>query len=176
METWRDVIGWEGYYEVSNNGYVRSTPRPVDRAWGVINWSGKVLTPRIHSEGYLRVSLSREGVAVDAYIHRLVAEAFIHNPLELEYVNHKDGVKTNNCELNLEWVTALENNQHALDTGLREQIELIVVDKLDNVVYDGVTVSQLVKLGFQQPAISRCLSGKLKTHKGYKYEIKEKFQ
>lgn len=171
MMTWRSVEGWEGYYDVSDNGLVRCCLRPVDRKWGAVNWTGGTLTPRLHSQGYLRVNLSRDGIAVDAYIHRLVAKAFIRNEEDLPYVNHINGNKKDNKVENLEWVSPSQNCEHAYVTGLSKRIKLKVFDRDGEVLYDGITVSELVKLGYQQPAISRCLSGRLGSHKSCKFEI-----
>lgn len=173
MERWVSVVDWEGYYDVSDLGNVRCCPRFVDRDWGAVWWSGDNLKMRKHSNGYSRVQLSRNGESKDFYVHRLVADAFISNLDNRPYVNHINGIKDDNSLSNLEWVTPSQNSQHAYDSGLRQRILINVIDKNNNVIYDSVTVHDLVSLGFQQPAISRCLSGKMKTHKGFKYEIKE---
>lgn len=172
MDTWVPIVGWEGYYDVSDKGYVRCCPRFVDRAWGIVLWRGGNLKMRKHTNGYSRVQLSKDGVSHDLYVHRLVAEAFIRNDESLPYVNHKNGDKSDNNWLNLEWVTPSQNSEHAFETGLNKRILIDVLDCDSNVVYSGFTIKQLVDIGFQQPAISRCLSGKLKTHKGFNYRIK----
>lgn len=70
--------------------------------------------------GYSIVTLSKNGKSYKEYIHRLVAKTFLSNPLNKEYVNHKDGNKQNNCVSNLEWCTPSENNYHAFQTGLKK--------------------------------------------------------
>ncbi len=95
-------------YFVSNLGRVKSTMKKNE----------KILTPRENGKGYLRVHLSVNGRIKDYYIHRLVADAFIHNPENLPEVNHKDGDKGNNHIDNLEWCTRSENIRHAFDNGL----------------------------------------------------------
>lgn len=141
-----------------------------------MNWTGGILVPREHDRGYYRVNLSIGGEVIDKYIHRLVAEAFIDNPENRDYVNHKDGDKQNNHWMNLEWATPKENTEHALDTGLAKRDYLVVRDKQGAVVHEGITVAELVLLGFQQPAISRCLSGKLHSHKSCTFEILKEIQ
>ena len=100
IEEWRPVVGYEGLYEVSNTGRVRSVDRYVKTCYGSYRLhKGKVLSPGIRPDGYLVVSLQYRMFRV----HRLIAEAFLPNPDNLPQVNHKDEVKTNNCVGNLEW-------------------------------------------------------------------------
>lgn len=106
MEIWKPIKGYENKYEVSNLGRVKSLERYDKYNRHIYE---KILIPKKHSGGYLRVGLSRK----DYYIHRLVAEAFIDNPNNKKYINHIDGNKTNNKVENLEWCTANENMQHA---------------------------------------------------------------
>lgn len=113
-EIWKTIQGYENRYEVSNLGRVKSLER-IDRYNRKIE--EKILAPRKHTGGYLRVQLSKK----DFYIHRLVAEAFIPNPENKSQVNHIDGNKRNNRVDNLEWNTPLENNLHAIRTGLSKK-------------------------------------------------------
>ena len=114
-EEWRDVAGFEGLYQVSNLGRLRSLDK-VDR--GKKKWAGKILKQRINARGYMRTCLCKNGEHINVRIHRLVAEAFIPNPDGKEQVNHIDGDKTNNAIGNLEWATCSENHAHAWATGL----------------------------------------------------------
>lgn len=101
-ETWKPVKGYEGLYEVSDKGNVRS-----------LNYRG--LNGRVHElvlldvKGYLKVNLWKDDEMKSHSVHRLVAEAFIPNPDGKPQVNHKDEVKSNNVVENLEWATSLEN-------------------------------------------------------------------
>lgn len=113
-EIWKAIKDYEGKYEVSNLGRVKSLER-TSRFNRKIK--EKILAPREHTGGYLRVQLSRK----DFYIHRLVAETFIPNPENKSQVNHIDGNKRNNRVDNLEWNTPLENNLHAIRTGLNKK-------------------------------------------------------
>ena len=103
-EIWRPVVGYEGLYEVSNIGRVRS----LDRFYYRLH-KGKVLSPTKDRYGYLTVTLNCNGKSKTIKIHRLVAQAFLPNPDNLPQVNHKDEDKTNNNVDNLEWCTAKYN-------------------------------------------------------------------
>ena len=109
-EVWRPIPGYEGYYEVSNLGRVRSVPRTreVKNRYGgtsVRTDKGVVMSPIEHSNGYLYVTLARDGLRINHYIHRLVARAFCEGAEDGLVVDHKDGDKRNNHCDNLEWVT-----------------------------------------------------------------------
>ena len=111
MEIWKDVVGYEGYYQVSNLGRVRSLDRVITDKRGVVkNHKGfvKKLTPGNH--GYMTAELSRDGKHTRCLVHRLVAEAFIPNKENLPSINHKDENKHNNHVGNLEWCTHKYNN------------------------------------------------------------------
>ena len=117
QEEWRDVVGYEGVYQVSNIGNVRSMARVMVYKNGQENThKGRVLRSRQMTTGYPAVSLSTptSGIKLKS-IHRLLAMAFIENKDNKRCVNHKDGDKLNNCIENLEWCTYSENNQHAYD-------------------------------------------------------------
>ncbi len=106
-EEWRTVAGYEGLYEVSNMGNVRSTR------------SGKLLKPSLNNSGYSVIHFYDHQNFKAFTIHRLVAMAFIPNPCGKRTVNHIDGDKTNNRADNLEWATYSENHKHAYKTGLK---------------------------------------------------------
>lgn len=114
MEIWKDVVGYEGMYEVSNKGRVRSLDRKDIRGRRV---KGKYLKYKKTSRGYLSLQLCGK----DCLIHRLVAKAFIPNPENKPQVNHIDGDKSNNNVENLEWCTSSENNKHRYRYGLYNQ-------------------------------------------------------
>lgn len=102
MEEWKDIAGYEGLYQVSTLGRVRSFH-------GRRGATVRILSPRRCTNRYLMVYLAKEGIKVQRLIHRLVAEAFIDNPCKYPQVNHKDEDVTNNQVDNLEWCTAKYN-------------------------------------------------------------------
>lgn len=119
-EIWKHVVDFEGFYEVSNYGNVRS----VDsiRMYGdkKKKFKGKLLKQYSNKNGYKVVTLCVNKRYKKPLVHRLVAEAFLKNGENKKSVNHIDGVPSNNKVNNLEWCTALENNLHALETGLKK--------------------------------------------------------
>lgn len=108
QELFRDIVGYEGIYQISNLGNVKSFKRVS---------KGELLKP-VYRKGYATVTLSKNGISKIHSIHRLIATAFIPNPDNLPIINHIDGNKTNNDLSNLEWCTQLENMRHAFKTGL----------------------------------------------------------
>ena len=119
-EIWKDIPGYEGLYQVSDLGNVRSINRCVKHGkHGSMNIKGKILAQ--HSDGeYLKVKLGKNGKMKTHKVHRLVATAFIDNPDNLPVVNHIDCNKLNNSVDNLEWCTISYNMQHAYDNNLCE--------------------------------------------------------
>lgn len=126
-ENWKPVKDYEGIYEVSDTGLVRSLDR-VDR----LNRfkKGTLKAPCDNGRGYLCVNLKAHGKQAQKTIHRLVATAFIPNPDNLPVINHIDGNRGNNDISNLEWCTQLENMRHAFKTGLIKHKPLTDEQKL----------------------------------------------
>jgi hypothetical protein len=125
QEEWKEVVGFEGCYEVSNKGRVRSLDRRAERLgkFGQPShnmYKSKLVTMWITDTGYLRLTLNKEGKKSNHLVHRLVANAFIPNVDNKETVNHKNGVKADNQIDNLEWATRSEQNKHAWAMGLNQ--------------------------------------------------------
>lgn len=119
IEVWKDIDGYEGYYQVSNLGGVRSVDRIVLYKNGQKRFhAGKVIKPQMDYQGYLRVGLNVSGNFKTYRIHRLVVLNFLTNKENKDQVNHINGIKNDNRLLNLEWVTGSENIKHARKTGL----------------------------------------------------------
>lgn len=118
-EIWKDVIGFEGMYQVSNLGNVKSLDRFVYSGRNKTRIQhGKPKKPTINQDGYSYVLLYKNNKIKQSLNHRLAAIAFIPNPENKETVNHIDGDKNNNNISNLEWCTMSENVKHAWRTGL----------------------------------------------------------
>lgn len=118
-EIWKDVVGYEGLYQVSNLGKVKSYSRVVRCKGGFRTQPSKFLSPQTNKKKnfYNFVRLYKNGISKPFFVHRLVANAFIPNPQNLPQVNHKDGDKRNNIVKNLEWCSASENMRHAFANG-----------------------------------------------------------
>lgn len=117
---WRDVVGYEGIYEVSDTGLVRTHKDKVTHSTrsGVRHWNQRVLKQKVSKDNCCRVSLYKNKSEKTWLVHRLVAIAFLPMQPGKEYVNHIDGNRLNNNLSNLEWCDHKENNNHAFDTGL----------------------------------------------------------
>jgi hypothetical protein len=115
MEIWKEIKGYEGLYQVSNYGRIKSLSH--------INYLGRlrqecILGSRLSDRGYHTAVLYNNGKPKSFRVHQLVAKAFIDNPFNKPHVNHLDGIKSNNFIDNLEWVTISENQKHAFKNGL----------------------------------------------------------
>lgn len=111
-EEWRDIKGYEGFYQVSNLGRVKSLERKVRSQYGFRTIPEIIRKPNKNLFGYLMLLLSKKGVNKPYTIHRLVAETFIPNPDNLPQINHKNEIKTDNRVENLEWCSSQYNNNY----------------------------------------------------------------
>ena len=176
-EEWRDVIGYEGYYEVSNMGRVRSRSREVVNAKGKpcppFFMEGRVLAQAVNQDGYLKVGLSVRGKLSTHSVHTLVAKAFLGIRPEGLQVNHKDEDRTNNCVSNLEWVTCKENcNYGSRNKKVSDWHKKPVVSIDANGGKKWYpSAKDASKEGFNTTLISLCAQGKNKTHKGLRWEF-----
>ena len=175
MEIWRDIEGYEGLYQVSNLGRVKSLSRR-DRLNRVIQ--EKILKPFFNRDGYLNVKLYKEGKRKQSKVHRLVAQAFISNPDNKSQVNHRDEDKTNNKVENLEWVTSKENNNYgtrnermakSLQNHKQTSKPIYGINIKTNERIEFPSTQEAGRNGFNHSNIVHCLKGRYKTHKGYKW-------
>jgi len=110
QEEWKPIEGYEGYYEVSNAGRVRSLDRIVPSGTNEIRLRGRMLVLHKNVKGYFFVNFRKDCKTKGLLVHRLVAAAFVPNPAEHPHVAHLDGNPGNNCATNLQWATPLINN------------------------------------------------------------------
>lgn len=187
-EVWVDIKDYEGMYQISNKGRVRSLYRTVVRSDGVVlKIKGKPMPPS-NKNGYLHTSLTRNAKAIRPSIHRLVALHFIPNPNNLPEVNHIDGDKTNNKVDNLEWMTKIENIRHSWEIGLRRFTEtqmeslktrfskkVYQIDAVSNEIIDtfNSTVEASEYIGCSSTAIGNCCNLKFDTVKGFRWRYEE---
>lgn len=174
MEIWKDIKGFEGLYQVSNMGAVKSVDRVIiEKNNRKVNRKGKLLKEGRETCGYSFVSLNYCGVRKYARVHRLVAEAFLDNPYNKPQINHIDGNKQNNKVTNLEYCTKSENMFHAYKMGLRNRV--FPVEMLDKETGEAIkrfssTAEAVRYLGCTtHSAINNCLHGRNKTAYGYKW-------
>ena len=188
-EIWKDVKGYEGIYQVSNLGRVRSLDRMAGRNR---LYKGRVIMERTHNTGYKFVRLCRNNKFEQPSIHRLVAEAFIPNPNNKPTVNHIDENKGNNIVTNLEWATYKENCNHGTrnirahinrdEKKVGEKVrqtrkKLGMCHKINQYDLEGNFLKQYecaydacVVLNCKASGIGAACRHTLKTYKGYKWE------
>lgn len=167
-EIWKPVVGYEGLYEVSNLGKVRSLNYLKQR--GRI----ELMKPLLVWDGHLVISLSKEGRARKKLVHRLVAEAFIPNPLMLPQINHKNEIKDDNRVENLEWCTLSYNIQYGTRISRIGQSNRIPVlqysEKGEFVARYNSIVEAEKRTGISHAHIIQCARGQRKSTGGYKWE------
>jgi hypothetical protein len=168
-EIWADIEGYSGRYQISNKGRVKSTKGKRINKKGIVREVREVLLCLSINDGYPALSLWN-GYRLDFYkVHRLVALAFIPRVENKLYVNHKDGVKTNNCVENLEWCTPKENVRHAIDMGLNPiGRPKMVIDTASGHIYETVTEAAVAN-NLKQPTLSARLEGKCKNNSTLRY-------
>ena len=173
-EIWKDIDGYEGLYEVSNLGRIKSLrDKNGNRE--------KILKTIKDKDGYLKINLWKEDKMKTFRVHRLVATAFISNPNNLPTVNHIDENKENNVADNLEWMNLSQQQRHG--TCQQRRVEKLTNGVLSKQVYQYTKDEKLVAIwksvneckrnGFCKSHISACCNGKLKSHKGYIWSYTE---
>lgn len=156
MEIWKDIQGYEGLYQVSNLGNVKSLRRNL-----ILKLS------KNRNNGYSQVSLHKNGVQTTLLVHRLVGMCFIKNPKNLPQINHKNEIKTDNRVENLEWCDNRYNcNYGSKNDNLKKKTNQYT--KSGELVKTWSSLSEIQrKLGFNQPNLSNCCNGYLPQAYGF---------
>lgn len=179
-EIWKPVKGYEGLYEVSNIGRVKSK-RANTR---IADKTDRIMKQKVDSHGYYRVNLYKNGKMKAYIVSRMVAEAFIPNPTNLPQVGHANDDQTNNTVENLYWTDSKENNNHngkmeKFQKLHNEKIRLIAEKLSIKVIGTNIatgekqffnSMQETEKYGFVPAKVSMCVNGKSMTHRGYKWE------
>jgi hypothetical protein len=177
VEEWKDVKGFEGLYQISNMGRVKSLARYKKNNRGSRSLIGEtILKQSKNNRGYCRIYLCKDAHKKAFSVHRLVADAFVPNPNNFTEVNHKDEDKQNNCADNLEWCDSNYNinyGTHNKRISLTKGCVVQAFDKYGNFVMEFHSMSEAGrKTGIPQQNISRCISGKCETAGGYVWKKK----
>ena len=168
MENWKDIKGYEGLYQISNQGKVKGLDRVLQyNATKTKIWKGKTIKTIVDGLGYCRVSLCKDGVKKAHKIHRLVSDMFLigEGP-----INHIDGNKLNNNISNLEHCTNSENINHAYLNGLKPKKtrRKIICKETNEIFYGPVALSRELKLS--SVYVGSHLKGNTKQIKGLTYK------
>ena len=167
MEIWHDIEGYEGLYQISNKGRVKSLKCGKERT----------LRPGIKSSGYLKVVLCKNGMVKQFQLHRLVANAFIPNLDNKPQVNHLDENKLNNCVDNLQWATAKENINHGTRNeraGYSRSKPILQYSKSGYFIREWKGASEVERvLGIANSHIIACCKGNRKSAGGFVWKYKE---
>lgn len=173
-EIWKDIYGYEGYYQVSNLGNIRSLDRYIKVGKGIRFFKGTTLKTWLSHNGYVLCNLKKMGKTQTVRVNRLVAIAFLDNPLNYPQVNHKNFDKKDNSVNNLEWCDERYNiNYTYKNKTTRSQKKVLQIDKNTNeilAVYPSLAEAGRAIGGIYQN-ISRCCHGNAKTHRGYKWRF-----
>lgn len=184
-EEWRDIAGYEGLYQVSNLGRVRSLTRDVFNGKVFFKKSGKLMRITVSKNRYCRVTLTKDAVQTQWYVHRLVATAFLPNPDNLPEVDHIDANPSNNQLCNLRWVTKAENMRHVFELGhhydgtanlLKPEVVAKAratrhkkqVVRSDGEIFESIT-SAARCLGVTPASVCNVLSGRRKSCRGFSF-------
>ena len=177
-EVWKDIEGYDGAYQVSNMGRVKSVARLTTRPcqYGVREYRipEKVLRQRMNGSGYLCVNLHHDGKQVTEMIHRLVALHFCKGYADGMVVNHIDEVKTNNRADNLEWMTQKENNNYGTGIARRKKHpkQVVQMSMTGEVIRTFPSLKEAAKAVNRDPTrIGRCCHGRKKTAAGFKWKF-----
>lgn len=173
-ETWKDIPEYEGYYQASTLGKIRSVARLISQKGHkndyIRTMKGKTIQPRLQNSNYQLVWLSKNGEINPLLVHRIIAAAFIENLNCHPCINHKNGIKTDNRIENLEWCSYSENIKHSHTLlGRKEITKPIFCVELHRAFKSQTEASK--ELNINRGAISHVLNGLTKTAGGYSWKF-----
>lgn len=174
IEIWKDIIGFEGQYQVSNLGNVKSLARTILYSDGhKQHVRERILKASLNKYGYLHLNLyTADKKQIKKLVNRLVAEAFIPNPNNLPQVNHKDENKTNNNVENLEWCDGLYNLSYGKATNKPKPVLQYTLDGELIAEHESINAAAIAVDG-NVGGIHHCCTGKYKVAYGYVFKFKE---
>ena len=177
QEIWKDIEGYEGYYQVSNTGRVKALDREVKCKTGkLLKYKSLIFKPINNGKGYMKVVLSKKGASKSFYIHRLVCDAFLPKVEDKNHVNHINEIKSDNRVENLEWCNQHYNNNYGTANermSITKSNELIRIDSSGIVeFFDSVRKAQ--EYGYSRSQLSKCLCGIRDSYKGSKWFYTER--
>lgn len=178
IEEWKDIEGYEGLYQVSNLGNVKSLEKTrIGNGGSIVPVKERILKASKDSKGYLQVKLFKDEKPKTYKVHRLVASAFLPNPDNLPQVNHKDENPSNNRVDNLEWCSAKYNSNYgtrnervakSLTNHPMKSKKVAQIDKhTGQIIKIWESFNECNRKGFFQNAVNECCRGKRKTYKGF---------
>lgn len=169
-EVWKDIPNYEGLYQVSNLGRIKSITHFVENKTtygGIYTVRGKIINPKV-DKGYYRCSLTKNKEKKMVAVHRMVAMAFIPNPENKPFINHINGNTKDNRIENLEWCTQKENVAHAVRTNLIKHYKIDMYDINDNYIRSFNNRYEIEKFFGRkicQESITRCCNGSIRKDK-----------
>ena len=173
-EIWKDIKDFEGKYQVSNLGRVKSLYQ--QNQYGIY-YKETILKPSLHKQGYLKVTLSNRQSKKICFIHRMVAQVFLPNPDNLPEVNHIDEDKQNNCVSNLEWCTAKYNSNYGTKI---ERHRKLISKPIIQTTLDGAFIRKIdsaseaeKEFGYKSSYISLVCHNRRNSAYGYKFHFEE---
>ena len=156
MINWKDIEGFEGEYQVSNTGQIKSLK------------SNKILSQSKTGSGYYKVTLSKNNKPHYVMIHRIVAKTFLDNPNNYNVVNHIDANKENNNSNNLEWCTDRHNVLCSIKN--RKNITPVIsINLVNGYIQTFETLGKVKKFGYDHSNVRKCCIGKIKSYKNHKW-------
>ena len=180
-EIWKDIKDYEGLYQISNFGRVKSLRRLITNQYNSFYIEEKILKNWKNNKGYCLVTLCKNGTQKKIQVHRLVALHFLPNPGNLPEVNHKDENPQNNIVTNLEWCDRLYNVRYG--TGIERQKKkqlndikkskrVLQYDLEGNLIREWASAMECGRNGYNYGHVADCCRGERKTHKGFIWRYK----